>query len=29
MAHDAKESVVHSLHKVGEKLHMVDPDKKM
>ena len=29
MAHDAKESISHGLHKVGEKLHIVDPEKKI
>ena len=29
MAHDAKESISHGLHKVGEKLHIVEPEKKI
>jgi hypothetical protein len=29
MAHDAKESIASGLHKVGEKLHIVDPEKKI
>ena len=29
MAHDAKESISHGLHKVGETLHIVDPEKKI